>query len=895
MTEPRLCARCGAPLPAGSDDCPRCLLRLGLELPPRDPSGGAETGPPPPPRLVALPLEEVARLFPQLEILGLIGQGGMGVVYRARQPRLDRVVALKLLPPEMTADGDFAERFLREARAMARLSHPHIVAVHDFGENDGLCWLIMEHVDGVNLREALRAGTLTPEKAFALVPQMCEALQYAHDEGVVHRDIKPENVLIDRLGRVRIADFGLAKLAGRGDITLTGERQVFGTPHYMAPEQMEAARDVDHRADIFSLGVVFYEMLTGKLPLGRFEPPSRRVAVDVRVDEIVLHALEHEPERRYQHAADVKTDVESVAHGGEPEAARAEGRDAAPAGTPAPAAAAAPRLSVVSAVVRLLAGLVLVDVAAAILLNSASGWAEDLLGLAVMCAVFCWPLLLYGAVYLVDAEGEDALSDPQAVGVDVLCWLAAGVGALAFVGGLVNNFQEPGGMLAATGGGLLVAQALGLWWLRRWAGRHPQRARALGGAFESKVQSERERRAAREAARAKGGKGWLGSSALVIVGGTPPAEVQRAAAEAAELVGADAPAPAAAPRRSWRRSFWRLWVIAAMLIWPPIAWMLAGQMATAGWEGVAAGALLIAATAWCFVQIVVRGTPTLRDALRGEPAWLKALRALLAWPLALAGAVLLGLLVLERWERDSEHYLSDARSPQAVYAGGRNEVGSALALVARAPLQGFDREVEHAFFGRGMPPVETEVLAVAGVLLLLASAAVSTLRLPGAKAWDTCWWPIVLVPLLLVVGLRLSAAWAASLHQAERWPSRVSVSGEQSFATSIERTRDRLGDALEAEGLQLHAGQTSKLKSATDGRELGTEIVMAFETPEPWVRWDLAEGQPRRRQPHVVVRLVGREDSCVVLWDCGDVRPIAAEPQRWTEWMQRILGEAGGF
>jgi hypothetical protein len=337
MTDTRPCPRCGGALDAAGE-CPRCLLRLGLELPPRDPTAapGApgmsadqaapSASPPPAPRPPPPSIEDIARRFPQLEIKALLGQGGMGVVYRARQSRLDREVALKVLPPELSAQPHFAERFLREARAMARLAHPNIVAVHDFGETDGLCWLMMELVEGVNLRQALKSGALAPEKALAVVPQMCDALQYAHDEGVVHRDIKPENVLLDRAGRVKIADFGLAKLVGPQDGTLTSETQVFGTPHYMAPEQMEGARDVDHRADIFSLGVVFYEMLTGRLPVGRFEPPSRRVQVDVRLDDVVLHALEHEPARRYQHAAEVKTDIESVAAGREPAAAQAEGR-----------------------------------------------------------------------------------------------------------------------------------------------------------------------------------------------------------------------------------------------------------------------------------------------------------------------------------------------------------------------------------------------------------------------------------------------------------------------------------------------------------------------------------------------------------------------------------------
>src|SRR6187431_1119001 len=126
----------------------------------------------------------------------------------------------------------------------------------------------MEYVDGSNLRQLMRAAELTPEQALAIVPQVCDALQFAHDEGIVHRDIKPENILLDRRGRVKIADFGLAKLLGQAatDFTLTGTRQAMGTLHYMAPEQVVGARAVDHRADIYSLGVTFYEMLTGELP-----------------------------------------------------------------------------------------------------------------------------------------------------------------------------------------------------------------------------------------------------------------------------------------------------------------------------------------------------------------------------------------------------------------------------------------------------------------------------------------------------------------------------------------------------------------------------------------------------------------------------------------------------
>jgi len=257
---------------------------------------------------------DLAKFFPQLEILELLGKGGMGAVYKARQPALDRLVAVKILPPEIGTDPAFAERFTREARALAKLSHQNIVSVFDFGQANGQYYFMMEYVDGANLRHVIETGAIKPEEALAVVPQICEALQFAHDEGIVHRDIKPENILLDKQGRVKIADFGLAKLLGKapGESTLTGTHQAMGTLHYMAPEQMQGAAAVDHRADIYSLGVVFYEMLTGELPLGRFEPPSKKVQIDVRLDDVVLRSLESAPARRYQHASDVKTEVEAI-------------------------------------------------------------------------------------------------------------------------------------------------------------------------------------------------------------------------------------------------------------------------------------------------------------------------------------------------------------------------------------------------------------------------------------------------------------------------------------------------------------------------------------------------------------------------------------------------------
>jgi serine/threonine protein kinase len=293
--------------------------RADTPLPPDE--GGAGTIPPAG-KFPTPDSETLTRQFPQLEILELLGQGGMGVVYKARQRRLNRLVALKILPPSIGEQPAFAERFRREAQALARLSHWNIVQVHDFGETDEFYYFIMEFVDGVNLRTLIRDGKLKPEEALAIVPQVCEALQFAHDEGIVHRDIKPENILIDKRGRVKIADFGLAKLLSHApeDLSLTGTGQLMGTLGYMAPEQLQQAHAVDHRADIYSLGVVFYEMLTGELPLGRFAPPSQKVQVDVRLDNVVLRALEKEPERRYQHASDVKQEVETLRSSARPRA-----------------------------------------------------------------------------------------------------------------------------------------------------------------------------------------------------------------------------------------------------------------------------------------------------------------------------------------------------------------------------------------------------------------------------------------------------------------------------------------------------------------------------------------------------------------------------------------------
>jgi tRNA A-37 threonylcarbamoyl transferase component Bud32 len=313
------CPQCGTQLQPDAPEglCPACLMKHAMASEPAAKQGDKPFVPP--------DIAELTAKFPQLEILELIGRGGMGAVYKARQKQLDRIVALKILPPGIGDDPAFAERFAREAKALAKLNHPGIVTIHDFGRADGLYYFIMEFVDGANLRQLLNAGRVEPREALAIVPQICDALQFAHDQGIVHRDIKPENILLDRRGRVKVADFGLAKLVGTepepaagaapaaGSPALTESGKIMGTPNYMAPEQVEHPGEVDHRADIYALGVVFYQMLTGELPGKKIELPSHKVQIDVRLDEVVLRALEKNPDRRYAQASILKTRVETIA------------------------------------------------------------------------------------------------------------------------------------------------------------------------------------------------------------------------------------------------------------------------------------------------------------------------------------------------------------------------------------------------------------------------------------------------------------------------------------------------------------------------------------------------------------------------------------------------------
>jgi serine/threonine protein kinase len=268
-------------------------------------------------RSLSVPLspEEIEAQLADVSVVRLLGSGGMGAVYLARQLHLNRLVAIKILTPQRAEDPVFEERFLREARALASLNHPHIVSLYDVGRMGETWFIMMEYVDGANLRELISEGRLSSTEALRLVPQVCDAIQYAHDHGVVHRDIKPENILIDQNGQVKIADFGLVKCMVEvfpDNFTLTDSGLRMGTAGYMAPEQSSGTQGVDHRADIYSLGVIFYELLTGKRPTPDYTPPSQISEVDARVDRVIARSLKESPDERFQHASLMKDAIERI-------------------------------------------------------------------------------------------------------------------------------------------------------------------------------------------------------------------------------------------------------------------------------------------------------------------------------------------------------------------------------------------------------------------------------------------------------------------------------------------------------------------------------------------------------------------------------------------------------
>jgi len=251
------------------------------------------------------------------QLLGEVGSGAMGVVYRARDPNIDRLVAVKVLRQEHAATEASIKRFLKEARAIGRLSHPNIVTVHDMGEEQGNVYFTMELVEGKSLSEILEERRLAMGEAVGIGVQIAKALDYAHRRGVIHQDVKPGNVLLSDDGNIKITDFGIAQFQNLTATVPTRAGEILGTPSYMSPEQIEN-KTVDGRSDIFSLGVVLYKMVTGDKPFGRAEgttlagllneilnvtPPAPMAlaqAVPKRLSDIIVRALQKDPRQRFQ-------------------------------------------------------------------------------------------------------------------------------------------------------------------------------------------------------------------------------------------------------------------------------------------------------------------------------------------------------------------------------------------------------------------------------------------------------------------------------------------------------------------------------------------------------------------------------------------------------------------
>jgi|GEM_PF-946404 len=276
---------------------------------PASATGGALRWTPPTP-------EHLQAMLPQYDHWEMLGCGGMGAVYQARQTSLDRLVAIKVLPPQVAADeAEYIERFKNEARTMAKMNHPAIVAVYDFGEtSDGLLYIVMEHVNGTDVAKMIQAqGKLTAAHALAITAHVCDALAYAHEHGVIHRDIKPANILINMEGAVKVADFGLARMQDPGQTSgMTQEGMTLGTPDYVAPEALIIGVMVDGRADLYAVGVMLYNMLTGEIPRGFFQLPSEKTACDTRYDTIVRKAMEQDVVKRYQTSREIRRDLDQI-------------------------------------------------------------------------------------------------------------------------------------------------------------------------------------------------------------------------------------------------------------------------------------------------------------------------------------------------------------------------------------------------------------------------------------------------------------------------------------------------------------------------------------------------------------------------------------------------------
>ncbi len=279
-----------------------------------------------------------AQQIPGFQIIEKIGAGAMATVYKARQLSLDRIVAIKVLPKRLSENPEFVERFYREGKAAARLNHPNIVQAFDVGESNGYHYFVMEFVDGHTVYDDLIRKRVFPEKdALSIVTQIAQALDHAHKRGLVHRDVKPKNIMINSHGVAKLADMGLAREVGDVKLAMAEAGRAYGTPYYIAPEQIRGELDIDFRVDMYSLGATFYHMVTGRVPFDGatpsavmhkhlkepLTPPDHiNTRLSTGLGEVIEVMMAKDRDQRYASTGDLIRDLEAVARGEPPLQAR---------------------------------------------------------------------------------------------------------------------------------------------------------------------------------------------------------------------------------------------------------------------------------------------------------------------------------------------------------------------------------------------------------------------------------------------------------------------------------------------------------------------------------------------------------------------------------------------